>query len=319
MHHVCERFLVCMMAKSKAFSNGLYTPLSILRRESIKAWEELKREMKERFFPLYYKRYLFVMLQNIYQDTRSVEKYFKEMEVTIVKAQIIESQEAIMTRFLHGLNRDIQDIVELHDYTYISTFVNQATKVESQLRRHGRKSYLTTCSNWKGKEKREEKLLRKDRSPKKGNVPFKGHREEVSKNVPNSNTHKSSNCLGKGHIASQCRNKRKMILKDDGDINSESSQEEVSTSGNEGYSSEEVPYEGDLLMVRRLINTFIKDDQSQRENIFHLRCMVNGNFCSLIISGYSSVNVTSPRLVDKLCLPTIPHPKPYKLQWLSEK
>ncbi|RDY03909.1 hypothetical protein CR513_12443, partial [Mucuna pruriens] len=54
----------------------------------------------------------------------------------------------------------------------------------------------------------------------------------------------------RGHIASQCPNKRTMILKDDGKIVSESSQDKY------------------LLMVRRLMSAFIKDD-SQRENIFH--------------------------------------------------
>jgi len=37
-----------------------------------------------------------------------------------------------------------------------------------------------------------------------------------------------------------------------------------------------------------------------------------------IVDGGSCTNVASKRLVEKLKLPTIPHPKPYKLQWLSE-
>ncbi|RDX99841.1 hypothetical protein CR513_17045, partial [Mucuna pruriens] len=44
-----------------------------------------------------------------------------------------------------------------------------------------------------------------------------------------------------------------------------------------------------------------------------------GKCCSLIINGGSSVNIVSLRLVEKLELPIIPHPKPYKLQWLCEK
>ncbi|RDX84398.1 Retrovirus-related Pol polyprotein from transposon 17.6, partial [Mucuna pruriens] len=104
-----------------------------------------------------------------------------------------------------------------------------------------------------------------------------------------------------------------MILGDNGDIESEGSQEETSTSRGEECSSEEVPYEGNLFMVRRLISTFIENDQSQRENIFYSRCMVSRK------NGGSSVNVASLRLVEKLCLQTIPHPNPYKLQWLSEQ
>ncbi|RDX80465.1 hypothetical protein CR513_38982, partial [Mucuna pruriens] len=63
-------------------------------------------------------------------------------------------------------------------------------------------------------------------------------------------------------------------------------------------------------MVRRLMKTFVGEDQSQRENIFHLRCLIQNEG--------RSVNVASQRLVDKLCIPTIHHPKPNKLQWFSE-
>ncbi|RDX70905.1 hypothetical protein CR513_49801, partial [Mucuna pruriens] len=140
--------------------------------------------------------------------------------------------------------------------------------------------------------------------PRRGN---KSHHNEVSKvNNPNPNTKKSRNikcfkCLGKGHITSQCPNKQTMILKDDDGIDNESSHEESSTSGSEEYYSD-VSFQGDL-MVRRLMSTFIEDDQSQWENIFHSRCVVKG----------SNVNIASCWLMEKLELPTIPRPKPYKL------
>ena len=52
--------------------------------------------------------------------------------------------------------------------------------------------------------------------------------------------------------------------------------------------------------------------------IFHTRCMVMGKIWSLNIDGGSCTNVASQRLIEKLALKTLPHPKPYKLQWLSE-
>ncbi|RDX60673.1 hypothetical protein CR513_61168, partial [Mucuna pruriens] len=80
-----------------------------------------------------------------------------------------------MTRFLNGLNRDIRDLVKLYDYTSIYMLVHQASKVESQLKRHGIKSYPTTSSNWNGKER---SLFKRDKIPRKGNAPLKGHRRE---------------------------------------------------------------------------------------------------------------------------------------------
>ncbi|RDY05947.1 hypothetical protein CR513_10147, partial [Mucuna pruriens] len=58
--------------------------------------------------------------------------------------------------------------------------------------------------------------------------------------------------LGGGNIDSQCPTKRIMILKNNGNINNKSSQEEASTSGSEGYSSEEVSYEEDLIIYSGL-------------------------------------------------------------------
>ncbi|RDX82286.1 hypothetical protein CR513_36949, partial [Mucuna pruriens] len=155
--------------------------------------------MKERFVPCYYKRDLFVKLQK-FQGSKSVKEFDKDMEVTPIRAQIIESQETTMARILNGLNRDIQHIVEFHEYTSISTLVTKPL-------RHGKKSYPTTSSNWKDKERREDESPKWEKSPKKGSAPFKGHKDEVNKvSTPNSNSSKSSNiecfkCLLKGHIS----------------------------------------------------------------------------------------------------------------------
>jgi len=72
-------------------------------------------------------------------------------------------------------------------------------------------------------------------------------------------------------------------------------------------------------MIRRLLNnqpsTLLND---QRENIFHTRCDVLKNKCALIIDSGSCWNCYRTRLVEKLNLALIPHPKPYKLHWLNE-
>lgn len=52
---------------------------------------------------------------------------------------------------------------------------------------------------------------------------------------------------------------------------------------------------------------------------FHTRCLVSTRLCCLQIDVGSCVNWASTRLVTKLNLPTINHPKPYKIQWLNEQ
>ncbi|XP_049351996.1 uncharacterized protein LOC125816430 [Solanum verrucosum] len=60
------------------------------------------------------------------------------------------------------------------------------------------------------------------------------------------------------------------------------------------------------------------DDPSQRENLFHSKCFIKDNVCSLIINSGSYANVASTALVEFLKLPSTKHTTPYKLQWLSE-
>ena len=56
----------------------------------------------------------------------------------------------------------------------------------------------------------------------------------------------------------------------------------------------------------------------QRENLFHTRYLVQGKICSVVIDGGSCTNVANNLKVEKLDLPTIKHPQPYKLQWLND-
>ena len=74
-----------------------------------------------------------------------------------------------------------------------------------------------------------------------------------------------------------------------------------------------------MLVARKALSVQIKEDEElQRENIFHTRCHVQNKVCSLIIDGGSCTNVASTTMVEKLGLPTLKHPSPYKLQWLND-
>ena len=105
-------------------------------------------------------------------------------------------------------------------------------------------------------------------------------------------------------------------MKTDGEISSES---EISEEEEVEEELEEESMQGDILMVRRLLRSQMQPlDNTQRENIFHTRCTINGKLCSLIVDGGNCTNVASSRLVSKLNLDTKSHPRPYRLQWLSE-
>ena len=87
--------------------NQVRSDVERMRRPLINTWQDMKRVLRDRFVPSYYGRDLHNKLQRLIQGNRSVDEYYKEMEISLIRAQIEESQEATMARFLHGLNKEI--------------------------------------------------------------------------------------------------------------------------------------------------------------------------------------------------------------------
>uniref|UniRef100_A0A2N9HC89 RNA-directed DNA polymerase n=1 Tax=Fagus sylvatica TaxID=28930 RepID=A0A2N9HC89_FAGSY len=291
----------------------------------VETWGELKALMRRRFVPSHFYRDLYQKLQNLTQGSRSVEDYHKEMEVAMIRANVEEDREATMARFLSGLNRDIANVIELQHYVEIEDMVHMAMKVERQLKRKGTARY-TSVSNttWKSKWDRNDSAEAKRKTePPKGKDEGTSNKPKVESQPSRNRDIKCFKCLGSGHIASQCPNRRVMIMRDNGEVMTESEDDSdgmpelVDASDDDGVV---YPVTGESLVARRALNTHIKvdDAEQQRENIFHTRCHVNNKVCSMIIDGGSCTNVASTILVEKLNLPTLKHSRPYKLQWLND-
>jgi len=86
--------------------------------------------MRERFVPPHYRKKLLLKLQWLHQGPRSVDEYFKDLEVTLTKINMHENEESKIARFVSGLRREIQNVVELYEYTCLENLVHLAIKVE---------------------------------------------------------------------------------------------------------------------------------------------------------------------------------------------
>jgi hypothetical protein len=102
-------------------------------REPIATWEEMKLEMHTHFVPDHYTRDLFNKLLKLTQGTKSVEEYFKEMELTMMRLKLEEKEEQTMACFFNGLKFPIKCIVEFLPYSTLWDLVHKATRAERQL------------------------------------------------------------------------------------------------------------------------------------------------------------------------------------------
>jgi hypothetical protein len=98
-------------------------------------------------------------LQDLNQGSRSVDEYFKKMEMAMIRANVIEDREATMARFLNWLNRDIANVVELQHYVELEDMVHMVMMLERQIKRRGSTRFQTnstsSSSTWRQNLKRE--------------------------------------------------------------------------------------------------------------------------------------------------------------------
>jgi hypothetical protein len=68
-------------------------------------------------------------LQSLSQGSKSIDEYFKEMKITMIRVNVSEERKATMARFLNGLNNDIANVVELQHYLEMEDMVHMAIKI----------------------------------------------------------------------------------------------------------------------------------------------------------------------------------------------
>ena len=330
-HNYSERQKVRVaVSEFKEYALSWWDNISLHRRRGgapmIQTWGELTTAMRNRFVPSSYKQELLIRLQSMKQGHRSVDEFYKDLEVTLMRADVQEPEQATVARFLTGLNRDIADKVELYHYDDLNELVERATKVERQLKRKGKQPAFGSKSFTPTQHKKEEKPLMAHGSEKgKGVVKADLPRTKPVGDEPPKVRNRDIicfKCQGRGHIASQCPNKRTMIVNKFGAYETESESDEGVAGQDEHKeydSNDESDQEVGLnLVTLRALSTMSRCfEEEQRENLFQARCLIGGKVCSLIIDSGSCTNIVSDLVVRKLNLLTTPHPTPFKLQWVS--
>ena len=119
----------------------------MLDHDHVETWDEMKRVMRRRFVPSSYRRDLHNRLQVLSQGTRTVDEYYKEMELLLIHAQIREDDESKKARFLHGLNAEISDFVKMFPYNTLQVLLDQAQCTERSIQQEWRNWFSSGRSN----------------------------------------------------------------------------------------------------------------------------------------------------------------------------
>ncbi|KAJ4705043.1 Retrovirus-related Pol polyprotein from transposon 17.6 [Melia azedarach] len=221
-----------------------------------------------------------------------------------------------MARFIAGLNKEIANVVDLQHYMEMEELLDKVIKVEKKIKSKWFKSSLASSSSWKFNWKHNKATLKTKEEAKKKDLDTVSKYKTEAKTFSKSREIKCFKCQGFENIASQCLNKRVMIVLENGEIKSASSSEDEMPPLEDCFDVEvQEPVHDDLLVTRRALSIKLKDnvDEEQYDHIFHSKCHVKDKVCTMIIDSGSCINVPSTLLIDKLNLHTIKYPKPYKL------
>ena len=86
------------------------------RERPIETWDKLKGIMRRHFIPNYYHRDLHHKLQTLIQGNKSVEDYYKEIEMAMMPTDVHEDLEGTMSQILNGLRPKIAKAIEFQHY-----------------------------------------------------------------------------------------------------------------------------------------------------------------------------------------------------------
>ena len=96
-----------------------------------KTWMMLKQLLRYDYVPIYHS-ILCEELQFLQQGSKSVKSYYEKMQALILRCEIDECVEATENRFLHGLQPEIQNVLNDQYYTSLSQLFELACMAEKQ-------------------------------------------------------------------------------------------------------------------------------------------------------------------------------------------
>ncbi|XP_031126079.1 uncharacterized protein LOC116028495 [Ipomoea triloba] len=281
------------------------------------SWVQVRDDMRLTFRPKSFFYDLERKLQGIVQGSMSVDKYHRTINILLEQGGIHEEEARTVARFLHRLNKDIRWGMSTQRYDTLDDALYAARESEAKIKEMKIYKPNNGISRWNNTRSTPQR--RDERPPPRNDSQDKG-KETVNEAMRPQRDREliCYRCNGRGHLARDCPNKRVVKI---------TKQSEKFASCLEYESEDEVYFDSEYadsesvhtLVVKKVLSVHpLKEDESQRENIFYAKGSIRGNACTVIIDSGSCTNVASAAMVKFLQLPLLDHPNPYRLQWLTD-
>ncbi|XP_071676944.1 uncharacterized protein [Lolium perenne] len=314
-------------------------------------WVGLKLAMRTRFVPPHYQRDLLKKLSRLEQGKNSVEDYYQELQTGMIRCGMVEDNEAMLARFFGGLNKEIQHILDYKEYDTITRLFHLACKAEREVQDRQppwRKANVSAgrTSSWTTRQSAPQSrgatpapstskyTAPASRAPPAATSPPSAGPPRSSSSMASTGKTRDiqcRKCLGFGHIERECRTKRVMLVREDGEYDSASDFDEdtlaliAARDGANSDSEREMEVtEADTadqyrsLVAQRVLSVQLsKAEHDQRHNLFQTRGVVKERAIRIIIDVGSCNNLASVDMVEKLSLPTRQRTHPYYIQWFE--
>jgi hypothetical protein len=103
-------------------------------KQKIKSWDRMVAKMKSKFIPKDYQITMFWRMQNLRQKQMPVKEYTKEFYKINIKEGHRESDDEKVSRYMNGLQYDIQDEMSMMNIQTLEDAYQIALKDEEKLR-----------------------------------------------------------------------------------------------------------------------------------------------------------------------------------------
>jgi len=77
--------------------------IGLNKRLIVVSYHDLKLYMRAQFVPTHYRKELLLKLQQLHQGSNNVDEYFEDLQVTLTKINMQESEESKIVRYVRDL------------------------------------------------------------------------------------------------------------------------------------------------------------------------------------------------------------------------